>query len=180
MKLNKKQLINDLETEVKDQIREVSKHFVNASEDLLQKSADDGGWSILQCLDHLNSYGNYYLPEIAKAIKKAKFSKEDIYHSGWLGDYFEKIMSPDTGTKKFKAFKGHIPERSLNSTNVLNEFIRQENLLLDYLTSSKALNLESAKVPVSIAKFIRLRLGDTFRFIVAHNKRHIQQALRHL
>ena len=35
-------------------------------------------------------------------------------------------------------------------------------------------------VPISIATFIRLRLGDVFAFLIAHDERHMQQALRNL
>jgi uncharacterized damage-inducible protein DinB len=30
-------------------------------------------------------------------------------------------------------------------------------------------------VPISIAKFIKIRLGDTFRFLIAHQQRHFAQ-----
>ena len=31
-----------------------------------------GEWSAMQCLDHLNMYGDYYLPAIEKVINDAK------------------------------------------------------------------------------------------------------------
>lgn len=38
---------------------------------LLRQPAENK-WSLAQCLEHLNSYGRYYLLEIEKAIETAK------------------------------------------------------------------------------------------------------------
>jgi hypothetical protein len=48
------------------------------------------------------------------------------------------------------------------------------------LEQSKKINLNKARVPISIAKFIKLKLGDVFGFLIAHNQRHILQAERAL
>lgn len=180
MKLDKYRLIEELETELRNQIILVEENFENASETVLQSPAPSGGWSIPQCLDHLNSYGFYYLPQIGDALKRAKRSDSSVYRSGWLGDYFTKIMSPETGTKKFKAFKDHQPAKVLDSKRVISEFLRQEKLLLGYLSEAKSLDMASVKIPLSISPLIGIRLGDTFRFLLAHNRRHLLQAKRNL
>ncbi len=178
MKLNRSLLIDELTTEISNQVETVNRNYRNSSASQLNRPARDGGWSVLQCLDHLNSYGDYYLPQIEGALAIAKHSSEEEYRSGWLGDYFTKIMSPETGVKKFKAFKGHIPAVDLDPAVVLTEFLRQEAILLEYLGQARNSDLGSVKIPISISKLISLKLGDTFRFLVAHNRRHILQAER--
>lgn len=180
MKLDKYRLVEELETELRNQIAQVKENFENASETILQSPSASGGWSILQCLDHLNSYGLYYLPQIGDSLKRAKRFDSSVYRSGWLGDYFTKIMSPETGTKKFKAFKDHQPAKVLESIRVISEFLRQEKLLLAYLSEAKSLDMASVKIPLSISPLIGIRLGDTFRFLLAHNRRHLLQAKRNL
>ncbi|HEY1008876.1 MAG TPA: DinB family protein [Daejeonella sp.] len=178
MKFNKSELIDELRAEIDNQVDIVNKHYINSPGNRLNKPALDGGWSVLQCLDHLNSYGDYYLPKINEALEKAHIRSDEFYRSGWLGDYFTKIMSPETGTKKHKAFKGHVPGASLDAAGVLSEFLRQEELLLLYLQKARALDIGSARIPVSISKWITMKLGDTFRFLIAHNRRHVLQAER--
>ncbi len=178
MKINRSLLIAELSKEVIHQTAIVNGHYKNAPESKLNAPATDGGWSVLQCIDHLNSYGDYYLPQIEAALTKASYNTDERYNSGWLGDYFTKIMSPETGAKKYKAFKGHIPNVELESVAVLTEFMRQGGVLLNYLERARNLDLSSARVPVSISKLISLKLGDTFRFLIAHNRRHILQAER--
>lgn len=180
MKLDKYKLIEELLAELKIQIALVKENFENAPEAVLQNPSVSGGWSILQCLDHLNSYGVYYLPQISHALNRAKISNTAVFRSGWLGDYFTRIMSPETGTKKFKAFKDHQPAKGLDSKWVISEFLRQEELLLGYLSEAKNVDISSTRVPFSISPWISIRLGDTFRFLLAHNRRHLMQAKRNL
>ncbi len=179
MKLNKYELLANLETDVNEQILTVTDHYQNATSGILTRPASNGGWSVIQCLEHLNSYGDYYLPQISAALKKAYKDDNQIYTSGWLGDYFTKIMSPETGTKKHKAFKGHIPLANLDPEKVVSEFLRQERLLLEYLKQASNHDL-SVRIPISISKWISLKLGDILRFVIAHNRRHILQAQRSL
>ncbi|MEY4902729.1 MAG: hypothetical protein RLZZ292_544, partial [Bacteroidota bacterium] len=41
-------------------------------------------------------------------------------------------------------------------------------------------SLGKVRVPVSITRFLKLKLGDTLRFVIYHNERHVQQALRNV
>jgi hypothetical protein len=61
---------------------------------------------------------------------------------------------------------------------VIAEFIEQQEKSLALLRKAKRVDLNKIRVPISIAKFIKLKLGDTFLFLVAHNYRHILQADR--
>lgn len=180
MKFNKYKLLEELEQELQSQILQVKNNFMDKSQSVLIRSSASGGWSILQCLDHLNSYGLYYLPKIESALGKSLRSDGEFYQSGWLGDYFTRIMSPETSKKKYKAFKGHIPSDILDSSVVLAEFLRQEDLLLRFVRQAKGIDPASVRIPVSISPWIKLKLGDTLRFIVAHNKRHLLQAAGNL
>jgi len=46
------------------------------------------------------------------------------------------------------------------------------------LIQAKAINLVKAKTPVSLTRLLKLRLGDTLRFLVYHIERHVLQAER--
>jgi hypothetical protein len=79
-----------------------------------------------------------------------------------------------------KAFKDHVPPANLDAYAEVAEFIRQQEQLLIYLKKSRKNDLNRIKISVSIAKWLKLKLGDVFRFIIAHNERHILQARRNL
>jgi len=139
-------------------------------------------WSANQCLQHLNSYGNYYLPAIKKAFEVAKQKNavaNAIFKSGWLGNYFTNLMQPKADgslPKKMQSPKNHQPQNNTESHFVIAEFIEQQEQLLQLLEQAKEVDLNSIKVPISIAPFIKLKLGDVFMFLVAHNQRHVLQA----
>ena len=80
--------------------------------------------------------------------------------------------------RKFKAPKNYNPthEKTLIAAEAVELFISSQNQLLDILESAKTVNLRKVKVPISISKIVRLRLGDALMFVVYHNERHVQQA----
>ena len=172
-------LLEKLETRVEGHLADAVRIFQNLPEALLLNPSATGGWSIAQCLEHLNRYGNYYLPQIQSGLNK-KVPGGNTFKSTWLGSYFTKMMEPSTGTKKVKAFKDYIPPTQLNAHAVVAEFIAQQETLLAYLKQARATDLNAVKIPVSIAKWIRLRLGDVLQFIIAHNERHMVQAKRNI
>lgn len=175
-KIDKLLLLETLENQVESHLKITIHTFQNLHEAALLTQPANGGWSIAQCFEHLNSYGQYYLPQIEKGIKQNhQKPASDTFKSSWLGRYFTKMMSP-SNTKKYKAFKGHIPSFDLNAHIVMAEFINQQETLLRYLKEAGKVDLNAIRIPISIGKFIKLKLGDVFQFIIAHDERHIQQA----
>jgi hypothetical protein len=177
-KIDKIQLIESLENEVEKHLHNAIETFQNLNETILLQTPEKGGWSIAQCFEHLNSYGRYYHPQIKIALdRNTGKSQSVIFKGSWLGTYFTKMMLP-SNSKKYKAFKDHVPALSLDAHAVLAEFIEQQETLLRYLKQAYNIDLDKARVPISIARWISLKLGDVFQFMIAHQDRHIQQAQR--
>jgi DinB superfamily len=177
------QLISELETLVEHLLTKSIGEWqlVPHAQFALKPSASS--WSANECLQHVNSYGRYYLPAIQKAIDKAATGSTENFHSGWLGNYFTKMMMPtENGSlaTKMKSPKDHAPTNILESHQVIAEFIDQQEILLKLLRQSKVIDLHKVKVGISIAPFIKLKLGDVFMFLIAHLIRHGQQADRAL
>lgn len=174
-------LLNQLENQVESHLQEPIQKYQNLSDELLLKPSSSGGWSIAQCLEHLNTYGVYYLPLFEKGLSESQddLSVETV-KSTWLGKLAIDSMNPEKGKKKFKARKGHIPEVALDAKAVVAEFINQQEQLLQILRVAKNRHIQSIKIPISIAKFLKLHLADALQFLIIHNERHIQQANRNL
>ncbi len=178
----KAQLLEQLEMQIEQHLQTVTGKLQNLESSLLLRPAPQGGWSIAQCLEHLNSYGRYYLPAIDKELGKAIFTApaSGMVRGTWLGRYFIKTMQPGNNTKKYKAPKDHQPPAQLIPAKVIADFISQQEQLLTYVRRAQKVNPDDIRIPISISKWIKLRLGDVFQFLVVHNERHLQQALRHL
>jgi len=179
--VNKQQLLDALEASVERHLQQAVRHFQNQRVEVLLAPSATGGWSIAQCLEHLNRYGNFYLPAITQAMKK-RHGKPDapMFTGTWFGSYFTRMMQPETGVRKMKSMKSYTPPPQLDAHAVVAEFIQQQETMLRLLTQARQADLSATRVPLSIAPFLRLRLGDVFGFNVAHNERHVQQALRNL
>lgn len=158
------------------------KTFQNMSEADLHKTASSSSWSVAQNLYHLNTYGHYYLPKIEVAIHtylqhKTNGGNTKSFKSSWLGAFFTKDMHPETSKRKYKAFKAHVPPPNLDAYKEVQVFIEHQEQLLKLLKKSKEVDLAKIKLSISISKWVKLNLGDVFGFFVAHNERHIVQAL---
>ena len=143
---------------------------------LLQEPAP-GKWSVIQVLEHLNSYGRYYLLAIERSMNK-NTEKVEYFKPGWIGGYFTKLMKPGKNgqiSNKMKSPKDHRPTKYPDAFPVLNTFLEQQQYLLDMLELAKSKNIGAIRTPISISRFIKLKLGDTFRFFIAHEQRHFVQ-----
>jgi hypothetical protein len=134
-------------------------------------------WSVAQVLEHLNSYGRYYLPAIEKVLSGKMPPHNHSFKPGFLGNYFTNLMKPGKQgrTKKMRSPKDHVPVSNLDAKKTIALFLTQQQQMLALLEKAKATDIGKLRVPVSIAKFIRLKLGDTFGFLIAHEQRHFVQ-----
>ena len=166
--------------QVEEHISAATAVYQNLPDEQLLTAPAPGSWSVAQCLEHLNSYGNYYLPAVERALIRAtelQPKTNHVYRSGWLGSYFIRMMKPGN-KKKYKAFRGHFPAPGLNGPAVVAEFIRQQEEWLRLMDQIDQVGLLNARVPISISPYIRLKLGDVLGFVKAHDDRHIAQANR--
>lgn len=179
--MDKNLLLDTLQKELQDHLKLVLENFTIQTHTVLQEPSSSGGWSIVQCLDHLNGYGHYYLPLIKKALAETAVYKEKtkVKHT-WLGRYFIKTMRADARVRKYKAFKNHIPNSDLDAYAVMAEFVHQSEQLLMHMEQSKNVDCNHIKINISISRFVKLNLYDVFGFLIAHNERHLKQASRNL
>ncbi|MBC7851524.1 MAG: DinB family protein [Chitinophagaceae bacterium] len=148
---------------------------------ILAEQPQPGAWSILQIIEHLNSYGRFYLPAMEKSINESGTRFKPTFKASLLGNFFTNLMKPDPDGRinnKMKTPKDHRPEPVLNSRQVLEEFYLQQQSLLQILKRAELTDLSKVRVPISISRFIKLSLGDTLRFYIAHQERHFLQAER--
>lgn len=148
---------------------------------ILNKQPAPGKWSAAQIIEHLNSYNRYYLPEMEKALNGARSKNIKFvpkFKAGWFGNYFTNMMLPKADGKianKMNAPKDHVPVPDLDAEKVIAEFVAGQQKLLQQLQAAAKTDMGKLKVPISISRFIKLKLGDTFRFLIAHQQRHFVQ-----
>jgi len=180
MKIGSEELINDLILRTQKTLVQ-SKEFLHLEESKLNHRNSPESWSALECLEHLNLYGRFYLKEIKQQMNVNQRPSTQVFKSGILGNYFAKSMLPGTSTrklKKMKTFSNMNPINSKLDKKVIEEFIAQQEEMLRLLETAQKKDLNNIKCGITISKLVKLKLGDTFRFVIYHNQRHLLQAER--
>ncbi|WP_343657797.1 DinB family protein [Chryseobacterium sp.] len=177
MKISTSELLDELKNRTKEHLEFAAMLSLKPEDDLNFRISEDS-WSALECLEHLNRYGDFYIPEINRMISSAGRSYQPYFKPGILGNYFAKSMLPKEKLNTMKTLKAMNPIHSSLDKSVVNTFIKQQEKMLELLEEAQHVDLEKIKTGISISKLIKLKLGDTFRFVIYHNARHIEQIKR--
>ena len=177
MKIDQIKLIEDLTLRTQAIIQSMEKYRTLKLTSLNFKATPQS-WSILECLEHLNLYGDFYLKEIETRILNAKAKPGVTFESGLLGNYFANSMLPKNGKiNKMKTFKDKDPSGSSLTPNTIDRFLKQQQRIIELLQLAKGVDLNKTRTSITVP-IIKLKLGDTFRFIIYHTQRHMLQIER--
>ena len=175
------ELLLTVQTITQENIAYIKKATSKLSDNQLNWIPNPGIWSVAQVLAHMNEYSNFYHPVIEKKISNTRFtSTKEAFISSPLGRSAWKSMKLgrlNNIKRKFKAQKSNNPSISpelLNGDEIATFITQQETLILLFEKAAEV-NLRRVKIPISISKIVRLRLGDALLFVTYHNQRHIQQ-----
>jgi hypothetical protein len=177
MTINREELIDDL-LDRAERAAEKVKAFKYFTTEELNAREVEGRWSVLECIEHLNLYGDFYIPEIESRILKQQPSPAaTVFRSGIMGNYFAGLMQVRDGRiTKMSSPANKNPIGSELSATTLDRFLKQHDRLRTLLEESRSIDLTKTRSAISISRWITLRLGDTLRFFVYHIERHVLQA----
>ena len=113
MTINSEKLVQNLIERTQININEAEK-LRNLSTEKLNSRVEQDSWSILECFEHLNLYGDFYIPEIKNRIESSKTLSKENFKSGVLGNYFAKSMLPKEKLNKMKTKE---PNRKRGNNN---------------------------------------------------------------
>ena len=177
------ELFFESETITNNNLDFIQKNVAKLSENQINWKPSENTWSLLEIFAHLNEYAAFYHPAFTKKISLTRYRNPRInFISSPLGKSAWKSMQLGqlkNIKRKFNAARNFNPifNKELVKGDDIQIFKRFQEELLTILESAKSVNIQRAKVPTSISKFVRLRLGDAFLFVIYHNQRHIQQAM---
>jgi len=177
-KFKSEELLKDLAQDV-ERIKESAKFFIGVDNNKLAYRPNKDRWSVVQTLEHMNAYNRHYLPRMENELDVVTYDTNAWFTSGYWGEKFTKMMRPSNVYEiknKMKTAKKMSFPNSLHVDTVLKEFLDGQDRLLRLLDMAKGKDLAKIHIPITLTKMIKLRLGDTFRFIIAHEQRHMIQA----
>lgn len=176
---------NDLLKDLKDKTRELitiaENNFSNLTTEALNKRPAPDAWSIAECLEHLNRYAEYYHVTMNQKMEAASHLAKPKFRSGIIGNYFTNVMQVKNGKlTKMSSPQDKNPIHSEIPEGIVDRFLDHQKELLRLLDKAQSANLAKVRIPITIFPWLKLKLGDTFRFSVNHNERHVLQALRNV
>ncbi len=176
-------LIHELKSITQENINFIKKKFSHLNDDQKNWRKDLDSWSINEIFAHLNEYALYYHQAFSSKINRTRFrDTKDVFISSPLGRSAWKSMKLGNAKnvkRKFKAQRTYNPSihPELLKEQTIEQFNESQVELLSIIDRAQTVNLRKVKIPISISKIVRLKLGDALLFVVYHNERHMYQAL---
>lgn len=176
-------MLDNCNAELKSQLLDVTSLFSSVPEDLLITAPLPAKWSAKQCMEHVNLTLQLYLPRIKDALTHAQVSAKVEFKKGVIGSIMisslEKGNAAGSKPRPIKTFKRLNPEVSgKSSIQVVLEFGEALNVLYECINASLGKNIDQLTVTTAAGPLLKLKLGDVYPFLLAHNRRHIIQAQR--
>ena len=156
--------------------------FRTLSEAQLNRRPSPSRWSAGQCLEHLNIVGGHYLPEIRARLGRAQARGSQPAASvkhGFVGARLvARMRAPTTGLggQLLTSPQRYAPTGHRLTRTVAEGFSRQLDELLRLTLLARQVNANTVRIPHPLLPLLRLRLTDTFEFLLAHIQRHLRQA----
>lgn len=135
-------------------------------------------WSVGQCFEHLIKTNEGFfrtLEAVARGERRGRLWERISPLSGFFGKV---VMRGLTSPRKFNAPKGIRPSASGVDSRVVARFVEQQGELGRQMRAAGGLDLRRTVITSPISGFVTYSLGDACRIVVAHERRHFEQARR--
>ena len=177
MEVNFEQILeqsNKIKNYIKTEVAEFS-------DEKLNWKASEKRWSILEVISHLNRVYEKYLDNFQLAIDSApELSSDEVleYQSTILGRLSIYSMKPKGEKRRFKmkTFDFFNPISEPDKKNeTIDLFLTNKEAFNELIRQARVKNLKDIKMPTALGEKMKFYVPECFRFILAHEQRHIVQ-----
>jgi hypothetical protein len=136
------------------------------------------GWSVAQCLAHLEQMNSVLTAALRTAVRQADkgsgMPRKPI-QPGWFGRWFIGQMEGPP-RRKMKTPRQGIPEAHKSGEEILRAFIAAHDELRSLVHEARDLDLNRIRFRNPFIGFLRYSVGTALLVIGAHDRRHLWQA----
>ena len=181
--MDSRSLIEDLQATLREQLRRAEQLEVLTHDRLEQRPMPDA-WSVLEIVEHLNILSGQYLRRLRKAYAGSGIFRKDPFLPGrWNTPIHTaqrhmptgRIPGPMRTLWFFDPKAAHAKGRQ--SLQDFRALLDEQAVLLD---KALARGIEGPRITSTIGPILRFKIGDSFRFMIAHQQRHFLQIDRAL
>ncbi|MFC5271677.1 DinB family protein [Adhaeribacter terreus] len=167
------------EKELNEITAQFKSSFGHLSEEELNRKPDSKTWSIAENIAHLIKINESYYPVI-KAVGagnlKLPFIARFSFFTNLLGKFILQSVEPER-KKKIKTFRIWEPDTSQTQGNILEQFEKHQREFISFMKSTDGLLSKQTIISSPANNMIVYKLETAYEIIVAHEKRHLNQAL---
>lgn len=186
--MTQKEFGNSIITELKALQKQIETSFYFLEAEQLNAKPSEEQWSILQCIEHINLTNEQYIKAFRRAEEKATPSNRanTPYKMSWIGKFMSNAMRPKNGVirYKMKTFDSLVPMNQKDPKARLVEHVVFEKFSQDcaelerLIKATEDYNWKSIRIQTFLGKWLKLKLGDAYAFVLAHTQRHVEQAMK--
>jgi hypothetical protein len=173
------QTIKDCIKSTKENVERAKKSFAHLSNIQLNWKPNPDSWGVGECLSHLVNSNRLYLDKIENILNlfPTGSEKDFPYKQSILGKLITKGVDP-ASVRKTKTFKVFFPASSNIQKNIIDEYVKSSEKLIELMGKMQHLDLKKIKLSSPVNILIRQNLGDPLIIIPLHDERHLNQAKR--
>lgn len=171
-------LLDDVGQELDALTRHVRERFGDLSGGQLLWQPEPQRWGVGQCLVHLARLNQLYRERLTAALQKARKqgrSSRGPLRGTWFGRWFTSVVGPDV-TKRVQTPPILRPRKEVVAGTPVRTFLEEQDRLRALVEEARGLDLDRTRVTSPVSRLVRLSVGDAFRVLVEHEKRHLDQA----
>lgn len=170
--------------------REQAFHFLEPiGEDLFIRRPNRKVWSVGECYDHLNIFGNRYMESIRYGMERGSTGSAESGQSfkpGLITRGVVKFFNPPYKLK-IKTLKPFKPQSgaSIDKETVLNRFTALQDSLIRTVQEArdKRYDLDKCNTSHPLFNWVKMTVTECYAIVEVHQRRHMWQAeqvMKHL
>lgn len=137
-------------------------------------------WSIAQCFEHLIVINSDYFPILEKVAngEHRPTGKERLPLLPRLfGRLILSAVQP-SATRKVKTNQKYQPSKSGIGANIVDRFEAHQRQVIQYMVRTGKVDQNTVIITSPVASIATYSVADAYRILLAHERRHLQQAER--
>ncbi|RPA69228.1 DinB family protein [Cyclobacteriaceae bacterium YHN15] len=162
--------------------KEVKESFKELDKETIYRKPDNKNWSIAENLEHIMKVNNSYFP-IFRKLKEGTFHGAFISKIGFFSKLFGNLIYKsvsDGGKKKVKTFSLWEPKIQDENSEIVEKFLSHQEELKGWIKEMEMFINKGEIIHSPANSLIVYSLPRALDIIVAHEKRHLDQARRNL
>lgn len=160
--------------------QKVEQEFSTLAFDQLNWKPSAESWSIAQCLDHLMVSHNAYFPAL-EMITNGRFKMNFWEKYSPFTSLCGRIMKDqlqEQVKRKMKAPGKIQPSSSKIDSDIVERYIANLKIFLKHISDCQSVDIDRTVITSPLLGIVTYNLRDAFQFLIQHEHRHINQAIR--